>query len=195
MAGLALRIIVGLGNPGPEHQVTRHNAGFWFVDLLARRHGGEFRDYRKYSGETAKISIEGHEVVLLKPTTYMNRSGLSIRQLSDFYKIPPEEILVAHDELDLPVGTVRLKQGGGHGGHNGLRSIIQNSHDGFVRVRCGVGKPVGGKDRVTGHVLGGFSKSEQEELPFLVGGAADAVELVMKKGSTAAMNQVNTDKK
>jgi len=86
MAGLALRIIVGLGNPGPEHQVTRHNAGFWFVDLLARRHGGEFRDYRKYSGETAKIGIEGHEVVLLKPTTYMNRSGLSIRQLSEFYK-------------------------------------------------------------------------------------------------------------
>ncbi len=124
MAGLALRIIVGLGNPGPEHQVTRHNAGFWFVDLLARRFSAEFRDYRKYSGETAKISIEGHEVVLLKPTTYMNRSGLSIRQLSEFYKIPPEEILVAHDELDLPVGTVRLKQGGGHGGHNGLREDI-----------------------------------------------------------------------
>ena len=124
MAGLPLRIIVGLGNPGPEHQVTRHNAGFWFVDLLARRHGGEFRDYRKYSGETAKISIDGNELVLLKPTTYMNRSGLSIRQLSEFYKIAPTDILVAHDELDLPIGTLRLKQGGGHGGHNGLRDTI-----------------------------------------------------------------------
>src|ERR1700721_2068010 len=124
MAGLPLRIIVGLGNPGPEHQVTRHNAGFWFVDLLARRHGGEFRDYRKYSGETAKISIEHNELVLLKPTTYMNRSGLSIRQLSDFYKVPPEEILVAHDELDLPVGTARLKHAGGHGGATGARHLL-----------------------------------------------------------------------
>src|SRR5476649_882302 len=110
MTGLPLRIIVGLGNPGPEHLVTRHNAGFWFVDLLARRHGGEFRDYRKYSGETARITVNEQEIILLKPTTYMNRSGLSVRQLSDFYKIAPEDILVAYDELDLPVGTVRLKQ-------------------------------------------------------------------------------------
>src|ERR1700733_7380838 len=116
MAGLPLRIIFGLGNPGPGHAVSRHNGGFLFFALLARRPGGEFRDYRKYSGETAKIDIEGHEIVLLKPTTYMNRSGLSIRQLSDFYKFSPEDILIAHDELDLPVGSVRLKQGGGHGG-------------------------------------------------------------------------------
>ena len=116
MTGLPLRIIVGLGNPGPEHQVTRHNAGFWFVDVLAQRQGGEFRDYRKYSGETARISFSEQEIIILKPTTYMNRSGLSVRQVSEFYKIAPEEILVAHDELDLPVGSVRLKQGGGHGG-------------------------------------------------------------------------------
>src|ERR1700744_6104816 len=115
MAGLALRIIVGLGNPGPEHLVTRHNAGFWFVDLLARRHGAEFRGYRKISVDAAKVSIGGQDLVLLKPTTYMNRSGLSVRQLSDFYKVAPEEILVAHDELDLPLGGVRLKQGGGPG--------------------------------------------------------------------------------
>ena len=115
MAGLPLRIIVGLGNPGPEHQVTRHNAGFWFVDLLARRHGSEFRDYRKYSGETARVTVGGQELILLKPTTYMNRSGMSIRQISDFYKIAADDILVAHDELDLPVGSVRLKHGGGHG--------------------------------------------------------------------------------
>ena len=150
MAGLPLRIIVGLGNPGPEHQVTRHNAGFWFVDLLARRHGGEFRDYRKYSGETARINISGQEIVLLKPTTYMNRSGLSVRQLSDFYKIAAEEILVAHDELDLPVGSVRLKQGGGHGGHNGLRDTIAHIGETFWRLRLGVGHP-GQQDR--GHRL------------------------------------------
>src|ERR1700680_5282020 len=113
MSGLPLRIIVGLGNPRPEHRVPRHDAGFWVVDLDAPRHGAEFRDYRKYSGETARITLSEQEIVLLKPTTYMNRSGVSVRQLSDFYKIAPENILVAHDELDLPVGSVRLKQGGG----------------------------------------------------------------------------------
>src|SRR5271156_5044566 len=105
MSGLPLRIIVGLGNPGPEHLVTRHNAGFWFVDLLARRHGGEFRDYRKFSGETARISLGAQEILILKPTTYMNRSGLSVRQARHFYKIGADQILVAYDELDLPAGT------------------------------------------------------------------------------------------
>jgi PTH1 family peptidyl-tRNA hydrolase len=113
MAGLPLRIIAGLGNPGPEHLVTRHNAGFWFVDLLARRHGAEFRDYRKYSGETARIHIGDQDVVLLKPTTYMNRSGLSVRQLSDFFKVPPEEILVAH----IGDNFWRLRLGVGHPGN------------------------------------------------------------------------------
>jgi PTH1 family peptidyl-tRNA hydrolase len=124
MAGLPLRIIVGLGNPGPEHQVTRHNAGFWFVDLLARRMAASFATTASIPGETARISVGGQEIILLKPTTYMNRSGLSVRQLSDFYKIAAGRYLVAHDELDLPVGSVRLKHGGGHGGHNGLRDTI-----------------------------------------------------------------------
>src|SRR5450631_4727845 len=141
MPGHPLRIVVGLGNPGPEHLLTRHNAGFWCVDLIARRHGGEFRDYRKYSGETARIAVAGQEVVLLKPTTYMNRSGLSIRQLSDFYKVPAMDILVVHDELDLPVGTARLKFGGGHGGHNGLRDAIAHIGDEFWRMRIGIGHP------------------------------------------------------
>src|ERR1700726_3391923 len=143
MAGLPLRIIVGLGNPGPEHQVTRHNVGFWFVDLLARRHGGEFRDYRKYSGETARVAIDGQELILLKPTTYMNRSGLSVRQISDFYKIAPDDILVAHDELDLPVGSVRLKNGGGHGGHNGFRDTTPHIRGNFWRARPRIWPPPG----------------------------------------------------
>src|SRR5258707_8768225 len=141
MTGLPLRIVVGLGNPGPEHLVTRHNAGFWFVDLLARRHGGEFRDYRKYSGETARITLSDQDLVLLKPTTYMNRSGVSVRQLSDFYKIAPENILVAHDELDLPAGGVCLKQGGGDGGHNGLRDTNAPNRGSFLRLRLGVDPP------------------------------------------------------
>ena len=161
MAGLALRLIVGLGNPGPEHQLTRHNAGFWFVDLLARRHGGEFRDYRKFSGETARITIGEQELLLLKPTTYMNRSGLSIRQVSDFYKIGADEILVAYDELDLPVGTVRLKHAGGHGGHNGVRDTIAHIGESFYRMRLGIGHP-GTKTEVIDYVLTRAPRPEED---------------------------------
>jgi peptidyl-tRNA hydrolase, PTH1 family len=191
MAGLPLHIIVGLGNPGPEHQVTRHNAGFWFVDLLARRHGGEFRDYRKYSGETAKINIEGCEIVLLKPTTYMNRSGLSIRQLSDFYKISPEDILVAHDELDLPVGTVRLKQGGGHGGHNGLRDTIAHIGETFWRMRLGIGHP-GNKSEVIDYVLTRAPRAEEDLILDAVGTAADCIPLLLEQGAERAMTRLHS---
>jgi peptidyl-tRNA hydrolase, PTH1 family len=191
MAGLPLRIIVGLGNPGPEHLVTRHNAGFWFVDLLARRHGGEFRDYRKYSGETAKISIEGNELVLLKPTTYMNRSGLSIRQLSEFYKIQPTEILVAHDELDLPVGTVRLKQGGGHGGHNGLRDTIAHIGETFWRMRLGIGHP-GNKAEVIDYVLTRAPRAEEDLILDAVGTAVDCIPLLLEQGAERAMTRLHS---
>jgi peptidyl-tRNA hydrolase, PTH1 family len=191
MAGLALRIIVGLGNPGPEHLVTRHNAGFWFVDLLARRHGGEFRDYRKFSGETAKINVEGYEIVLLKPTTYMNRSGLSIRQLSDFYKISPEDILVAHDELDLPVGSVRLKQGGGHGGHNGLRDTIAHIGEAFWRMRLGVGHP-GNKAEVIDYVLTRAPRAEEDLILDAVGTAVDSVPLLLEQGAERAMTRLHS---
>jgi peptidyl-tRNA hydrolase, PTH1 family len=191
MAGLPLRIIVGLGNPGPEHLVTRHNAGFWFVDLLARRHGGEFRDYRKFSGETAKINIEGKEIVLLKPTTYMNRSGLSIRQLSDFYKIKPEDILVAHDELDLPVGTVRLKQGGGHGGHNGLRDTIAHIGETFWRMRLGIGHP-GNKAEVIDYVLTRAPRAEEDLILDAVGTGVDSVPLLLDQGAERAMTRLHS---
>ena len=191
MAGLPLRIIVGLGNPGPEHQVTRHNVGFWFVDLLARRHGGEFRDYRKYSGETARVTIDGQELILLKPTTYMNRSGLSVRQISDFYKIAPDDILVAHDELDLPVGSVRLKNGGGHGGHNGLRDTIAHIGENFWRLRLGIGHP-GNKAEVIDYVLTRAPRVEEDLILEAVNTAADSVPLILEQGAERAMTKLHS---
>jgi PTH1 family peptidyl-tRNA hydrolase len=190
MAGLNLRVIVGLGNPGPEHQLTRHNAGFWFVDLLARRHGGEFRDYRKYSGETARIGIGEHELTLLKPTTYMNRSGLSVRQLSDFFKVPPEEILVAHDELDLPVGALRLKKGGGHGGHNGMRDVIAHIGDAFWRLRIGIGHP-GNRTEVIDYVLTRAPRPEEDLIVEAVTTAADAMPLLLEQGAERFMTKLH----
>jgi PTH1 family peptidyl-tRNA hydrolase len=191
MAGLPLRIIVGLGNPGPEHQVTRHNAGFWFVDLLARRHGAEFRDYRKYSGEAARVSIGGQELVLLKPTTYMNRSGLAVRQLCDFFKVPPDEVLVAHDELDLPVGSVRLKSGGGHGGHNGLRDTIAHIGETFWRLRLGIGHP-GNKAEVIDYVLTRAPRAEEDLIFEAVNMAADCMPVLIEQGAERAMTKLHS---
>ncbi|HLN49782.1 MAG TPA: aminoacyl-tRNA hydrolase [Steroidobacteraceae bacterium] len=186
-----MRLIVGLGNPGPEHQATRHNAGFWFVDELARRHGGEFRDYRKYSGETARVSIGTDEIVLLKPTTYMNRSGLSIRQLSEFYKIAADDILVAHDELDLAVGSVRLKHGGGHGGHNGLRDTVAHIGESFWRLRLGIGHP-DNKTDVIDYVLTRAPRSEEDLIMDAVNLAADCVPLLLEQGAERAMTKLHS---
>jgi peptidyl-tRNA hydrolase, PTH1 family len=191
MAGLALRLIVGLGNPGPEHLNTRHNAGFWFVDLLAKRHGGEFRDYRKYSGETARVTIAGREVLLLKPTTYMNRSGLSVRQVSDFFKMAPDEILVAHDELDIPVGTLRLKHAGGHGGHNGLRDTIAHIGENFWRLRVGIGHP-GNKADVIDYVLTRAPRAEEDLIYQAVDTAADCMPLLLEQGAERAMTKLHS---
>ena len=191
MAGLPLRVIVGLGNPGPEHLHTRHNAGFWFVDLLAKRHGGEFRDYRKYSGETARVTISGQELILLKPTTYMNRSGLSIRQVSDFFKVAPEAVLVAHDELDIPVGTLRLKAGGGHGGHNGLRDTIAHIGEAFWRLRIGIGHP-GNKAEVIDYVLTRASRAEEDLIFEAVNTAADCMPLLLEQGAERAMTKLHS---
>ena len=190
-SGWPLRIIVGLGNPGPEHQVTRHNAGFWFVDLLARRHSAEFRDYRKYSGETAKITVSGQELILLKPTTYMNRSGLSIRQLSDFFKVAAEHILVAHDELDLPVGVIKLKSGGGHGGHNGLRDTITHIGENFWRLRIGIGHP-GHKAEVLDYVLNRAPRNEEDMILESVNSAADCLPLMLEQGMERAMTKLHS---
>jgi PTH1 family peptidyl-tRNA hydrolase len=191
MAGLPLRVIVGLGNPGPEHQVTRHNAGFWFVDVLARQHGAEFRDYRKFSGEIARVTISGRELILLKPTTYMNRSGLSVRQLSDFYKIAPDDILVVYDELDLPVGSIRLKQGGGHGGHNGMRDIIAHIGESFWRLRLGIGHP-GNKADVIDYVLSRAPSHEEDLIMDAVSQAADAMPVILEQGAERAMTKLHS---
>lgn len=148
-----IRLVAGLGNPGNQYEQTRHNAGFWLVEEIARHHGAHFRLETKFSGEVCKLSAAGKDVWLLKPDTFMNRSGLAVRKLAEFYKIPLEQILVVHDELDLDAGIARLKSGGGHGGHNGLRDIIQQmGGNTFQRLRIGVGHP-GQKDKVVDFVL------------------------------------------
>lgn len=157
MSETPLKLIVGLGNPGPEYARTRHNAGFWFVDQLV--HGGWKRDSR-HQCELARGQIAGLEPWLAKPTTFMNRSGAAVHSLAAFYRILPGEILVVHDEIDLPPGEARLKFGGGHGGHNGVRDVITHIGAGFWRLRIGVGHP-GSKEQVIDAVLDRATAAEQ----------------------------------
>ncbi|VAW51482.1 Peptidyl-tRNA hydrolase [hydrothermal vent metagenome] len=156
-----LKVIVGLGNPGSKYTETRHNAGFWFIEEVAQKYSATFRPEKKFHGEVAKVSIEGKDIWLLKPDTFMNRSGLATQSLLSFYRITAEQLLVAHDEIDLPPGTAKLKTGGGHGGHNGLRDIIsQLGSKEFHRLRIGVGHP-GSKDQVVDYVLRRASQDDQ----------------------------------
>ncbi|MDX1519988.1 MAG: aminoacyl-tRNA hydrolase [Gammaproteobacteria bacterium] len=158
----SFQLVVGLGNPGPEYSATRHNAGFWCVDRIADRYNLQFRSDAKFSGELARLSSQGLDCWLLKPATFMNDSGRSIQALLAYYRIAVERMLVIHDEIDLPPGTVRLKTGGGHGGHNGLRDIIEKiGSNAFSRVRIGVGHP-GSKDQVVSSVLGRASAEDQK---------------------------------
>lgn len=157
-------LIVGLGNPGPEYEATRHNVGFWFVDALAHSARASFKPEAKFFGAACKLSLplggaENKECWLLKPVTFMNRSGQAVASLAAFYKIPVNKVLVVHDDLDLPAGSVRLKQGGGHGGHNGLRDIIAHLGDNFLRLRIGIGHPGKGND-VTAYVLNRPSRED-----------------------------------
>jgi len=147
-----VRIIVGLGNPEDRYERTLHNAGFWFADALARKFGGHFRYEKKFDAEICRVKIHGEDVWLVKPQSYMNHSGPPVRGMLDYYRLQPGELLVAHDEIDLPPGTVRIKEGGGHGGHNGIRDIISHCGADFLRLRLGVGHP-GEKDKVTNYVL------------------------------------------
>ena len=191
MPGLALKLIVGLGNPGAEYAQTRHNAGFWLVDELARRHGAAFRNESKQQSEIARVRIGGVELWLQKPQSYMNRSGGAIAGLANFYKIAPPEILVVHDDLDLPVGAVRLKEAGGHGGHNGLRDAIAHLGDAFWRLRIGIGHP-GDKSLVVDYALTRAARAEQQLLDAAVGRGADVIPQLLAEGPQRAMNWLHT---
>jgi len=180
-----LRVIVGLGNPGPKYTETRHNAGFWFIEEVARKYSATFRPDKKFHGEVAKISLEGKEIWLLKPGTFMNRSGLAVQSLLSFYRFTAEQLLVVHDEIDLPPGTAKLKTGGGHGGHNGLRDIIsQLGSKDFHRLRIGVGHP-GSKDQVVDYVLHDASRDDR----ILIDRDIDDAVSVMPELASGALEQ------
>ncbi len=191
MAGTVIKLIVGLGNPGAEYARTRHNAGFWLVDELARRHGGTFRHEGKHQADLARIRIGGDEIWLVKPMTYMNRSGGPVSSVLGFYKIAPGQMLVAHDEIDLPSGTIRLKEAGGHGGHNGLRDLIAAQGDGFWRLRIGVGHP-GSSKEVVDFVLTRAGADEQRAIDETIAAGADAIEEMLRSGAQIAMNKLHT---
>ena len=187
-------LVVGLGNPGARYQATRHNAGFMVVDELASRAGASFR--AKFSGEVAEIDLASARALLLKPSTFMNRSGESVQAAAAFYKIPLDSVLVVHDELDVAFGQQRLKQGGGDAGHNGLKSVSSHlGNPGYLRLRFGIGRPpveFGGTP--ADFVLEAFASAEKVVLPELLKSAADTVGLIVSRGFAAAMNQVNQRK-
>jgi len=188
----AIKLIVGLGNPGKEYEATRHNAGFWWVDELARAHEVKFRADSKFHGLIAKTVLHGHEVQLLKPQTFMNLSGRSVGAVAQFYKIEPAQILVVHDELDLPPGSAKLKLGGGHGGHNGLKDII--AHLGtkdFWRLRVGIGHP-GERTEVVNYVLNAPRKEEQVLIGEALQRAQDVVPLIIEGKLEAAMLKLHS---
>ena len=192
MAGL--KLIVGLGNPGPEHARTRHNAGFWFIDALAESLGGKFGLESKLHGQTAKAHLGGANLWLLRPATFMNLSGKSITAALRYWKIEPEECLVAHDELDLAPGTARLKFDGGHGGQNGLRDTIQLlGHGRFHRLRIGIGHP-GHKDKVTPWVLGKPGRDDEAAILRAIDDALAVLPLAVAGDFNEAMKRLHTPK-
>ena len=187
-----LKLIVGLGNPGSEYTKTRHNAGFWFVEELAAANGAQFRAEKKFHGEVAKIHLAGRDIWLLKPQTFMNRSGQAIKSLASFYRIEADNILVAHDELDLEVGVIKLKASGGHGGHNGLRDTI--AHLGtkdFHRLRIGIGHP-GSKNQVVDYVLHRPSLDERIGIDNTISDAQKVMPLLAEGALEKAMQQLHT---
>jgi PTH1 family peptidyl-tRNA hydrolase len=190
MADSGLKAIVGLGNPGPEHARQRHNAGFWLVERLAELYRCPLRVESKFLGEVARTRIGGAEVLLLKPATYMNRSGESIQRLAQFYKLAPGDILVAHDELDLPVGAARFKLGGGHGGHNGLRSVHQHLGADYRRLRLGIAHP-GHKDLVLDYVLGRPSAAEEALIRAAIEAAAQAIPVWLEQSWDKALHRLH----
>ncbi len=184
-------LLVGLGNPGGDYARNRHNIGFMAVDEIVRRHS--FAPFKsKFNGRIAEGRIGNRKVLALKPATYMNDSGRSVGAAAAFYRIPPEDILVIHDELDLEAGRLRCKTGGGHAGHNGLRSIHAHCGDGYRRLRLGIGHP-GGRDRVTSHVLQNFAKADQAWLEPLLAAIADHIGIMIDENEPEFMNKVTLD--
>lgn len=190
-----IKLIVGLGNPGEKYADTRHNAGKWLIERLARRFNVSLNPENKFFGKTARTLLNGKEVRLLVPTTFMNLSGKAVGALASFYRIKPEEILVIHDELDLPAGTAKLKQGGGHGGHNGLKDIVAQlgNNNNFYRLRIGIGHP-GHRDLVAGYVLNKPSPADRDALEKVLDEATDCVEMIFKDGMVKATNRLNSFK-
>lgn len=190
-----IRLIVGLGNPGREYEATRHNAGFWWVDAVAAGKSASFKPEKKFHGLAARLAANNREVWLLKPETFMNLSGRAVSALAGFYKITPDEILVVHDELDLPPGTVRLKKGGGHGGHNGLKDIIaQLGTPDFWRLRLGIGHP-GDRNAVVNFVLNAPQLAEQELIDTAVDASLAGLPQLLSGDFPAAMIKLHTKPK
>ena len=186
-----IRLLVGLGNPTSRYEKTRHNAGFWFLDEVARSLGVVFREESRFQGAVARKDAGADALVLLKPSTYMNRSGSSVLAAAAYYKIGVDEILVAHDELDLTPGVVRLKKGGGHGGHNGLRDMVLHlKSPEFYRLRLGIGHP-GDKSQVANYVLDAPSKMEAQDIGQAVDEAMRALPLILSGDYSRAMNELN----
>lgn len=190
-----IKLIVGLGNPGSEYANTRHNAGAIFVEALAKQALQSLKPEKKFYGQYCKVNISGKDIHLLVPTTFMNRSGQAVQAIAQFFKIQPEEILVAHDELDIPMGTMKLKKGGGHGGQNGLRDIIEKlgNNKNFSRLRLGIGHP-GHASKVTGHVLGKLGKKEDEELHAVIDEASRYLPEIICGDTARAMNALHSFK-
>lgn len=191
MAGEPLKLIVGLGNPGTEYARTRHNAGFRFVDELAERHAATFRNEPRHDAEVARARIGEQDVRLVKPMSYMNHSGDPVRSVATFYKVPVEAILVAYDELDFPAGVVRLRQGGGAAGHNGLRDVIAQMGDNFWRLRIGIGHP-GDRSQVLDYVLGRPIPADAQLIRDATLAAAAIVPVLLGEGAQIAMNQLHS---
>lgn len=188
-----IKLIVGLGNPGSEYRGTRHNAGADFVEALALASAVSLQPESRFYGLTGRVTFAGHDLRLLIPTTFMNRSGKSVAAMATFFKVPPEDILVAHDELDIPAGTARFKKGGGHGGHNGLRDIIPalgNSRD-FHRLRIGIDHP-GHASRVSGYVLSRPSATDRERIDASIEEAIAALPLLLDGDATRAMTRLHS---
>jgi PTH1 family peptidyl-tRNA hydrolase len=190
-----IKMLVGLANPGPEYAHTRHNAGQWYLNQLASQENIQLKAEAKFYGLTGRIQFAGNDIRLLVPTTFMNLSGKSVAAMANFYRIKPEEILVAHDELDLPPGVAKFKLGGGHGGHNGLRDIISKlgNNKNFYRLRIGIGHP-GDKNRVSGFVLGKASRGEQDLIDQSIDEAARCTPILGQDGLAKAMNRLHSFK-